>query len=398
MRLLLVTVLCLAGLVSSTWPASIVPAAVLHDAYIWQRSWTPSVLDAARRSADIVRAWRILVAEADASGHWTSVDVSWAKIRATGRPIVAVVRIDGRLDEPNMTGAFERIAALPAVAGVEIDYDCPTSKLASYAAFLAELRRRLPAAVALSITALPTWMNSNVLQRLGADLSEAVLQVHAVDDPRRGLFDPDRAELWAREFGRRIGRPFRIALPAYELRVTWRADGSRASVEGERPVLTGGGGAAEHATLMAAPETVLRLLHALEARPPDGWLGVVWFRLPTDADRRAWSLETWRAVVTDRLSPARISAELVPGDSPGVWTVALSNGGPVDGPVPRAVRLDQSCASADGANGFRLKADEGASLTLEAGEAGRLRAHSRRVIGWARCANSDRPLDAFVIE
>ena len=82
-------------------------------------------------------------------------------------------------------------------------------------------------------------MTSSELERLTRDLDEIVLQVHAVDDPRRGLFDPDQAERWVRDFGRRIHRPFRVALPAYDVRVTWRPDGRLASVEGEMPLRAG---------------------------------------------------------------------------------------------------------------------------------------------------------------
>src|SRR6185503_3023626 len=113
-------------------------------AYIWQRAWTPRVIAAAERSADLVRAWRVLVAEADSRGHWVDVTVPWDALQATRRPIVAVVRIDGRLDDARMPVLFDRVAATldaaPAVSGLEIDYDCPTSKLAAYARFLGALR------------------------------------------------------------------------------------------------------------------------------------------------------------------------------------------------------------------------------------------------------------------
>jgi hypothetical protein len=395
MRPLVVASMCVVCLSASTSPAIIAPQAVPHDAYVWQRLWKPSVADAARRSADIIHAWRVLTAEADATGRWTAFDVSWADIRATGRPVIAVVRIDGRLDEARMPVLLDRISIVSeGIAGVEIDYDCPTSKLGAYATFLAEMRRRLPASIALSITALPTWMSSNLLPSLGADVAEMILQVHAVDDPRRGLFDPDQAERWAREFGRRVGRPFRVAVPAYDVRVSWRPDGRRAGVEGEVPLLLGG--ASDNATLTAAPEAVLHLIRALEARPPEGWAGIVWFRLPTDIDRHAWSYDTWRAVVAGRLPRAHVSAELVPTDRPALWTVTLSNNGPVDAMVPRSLRLDPSCAAADGANGFRLKASEGSALALETSTGGRIRAHSRRVIGWARCTEPERHLDVVV--
>lgn len=399
MRLLAAILLCVLGLSASTSTIRTSVEPLPHDAYIWQRLWTPAVTAAAHRSSDIVRAWRILLAEGDRSGRWTTVAVPWGDILATGRPVIGVIRIDGRLDEARMAALLDRVVAtvsaprtLDAIKGIEIDYDCPTSKLATYAKFLAALRGRLPASMALSITALPTWMSSSALASLAIDVSEMVLQVHAVEDPRRGLFNPDQAERWVREFGRRVGRPFRVALPDYDVRVTWRPDGRLASVEGEVPLLTGGAGD----LLGAPPETVLGFLHTLRRSAPAGLVGIVWFRLPTDADSRSWGLETWRAVVTDRLSPARLSATLIPAEQPDLWTVMLSNDGMADAQLPQRVRLDPACAMADGANGFRLTADsqpERRALFLEGTGNGRLRAQAKRTIGWARCSNPERQLD-----
>lgn len=390
MRLLVALLLCVVGLSSSTLPTGAPHSPLPHDAYIWQRAWTPQVIAAAQRSADLVRTWRVLVAEADSAGHWIKVDVPWDALQATGRPIVAVVRIDGRLDDARMPALLDRIAPLvatPPVSGLEIDYDCPTSKLVAYAGFLQTLKARLPANLKLSITALPTWMNAPALERLATNLDEVVLQVHAVDDPHRGLFDPAQAKRWVHAFARRMPRPIRVALPAYDVHVTWRRDGRLASVEGERPLLTG---AAPGETLRTSPQAALAFLQAMQRDAPDSLAGIVWFRLPTDADRRAWSPDTWRAVVTDRLPPATPNATLVATDNPRLWTVTLSNDGTIDATTPRRVRLDPNCTLADGANGFRLV--DGAPLSLQ-GTGGRLRAHESRVIGWARCTEPQRQLD-----
>jgi hypothetical protein len=393
MRLLVALMLCVVGLSASTSQTNTRATPLPHDAYVWQRVWTPKVVAAAQRSTDLVRSWRILLAEADRSGRWSKVSLPWDELRATGRPIVAVLRIDGRLDEGRMPALLDQVAAIVfgadgPLSGVEIDYDCPTSKLSTYARFLAGLRARLPASLKLSITALPTWMNSPDLERLVPPLDEVVLQVHAVDDPRRGLFSPTQAESWVRAFGRRIGRPFRVALPAYDVRVTWSRDGALASVEGEVALLTG---AAPGETLRAAPEAILAFLHTMQRAAPDNLVGIAWFRLPIDTDKRAWSPETWRAVLTDRLPPAQLSASLVPAEAVDLWTVTLSNDGAVDALVPRRVRLDPACAMADGANGFRLI--DGAPLALEGSGNGRLRPHDTRVIGWARCTEPRRHLD-----
>ncbi|MBY0373572.1 MAG: DUF3142 domain-containing protein, partial [Bryobacteraceae bacterium] len=198
--------LCVIGLSGSMPQIRATVTPLPHDAYVWQRAWTPPVISSVSRSADIVRAWRLLLAEADASGRWATVNIPWSDVQATQRPVIGVIRIDGRLDEARIPAMLDQVVARiePVsgnLAGVEIDYDCPTSRLTTYARFLAELRSRLARPLKLSITALPTWMTSTHLERLTRTLDEIVLHVHAVDDPRRGLFDPDQAERWVREFG-----------------------------------------------------------------------------------------------------------------------------------------------------------------------------------------------------
>jgi len=396
MRLFAAMLLCVIGLSGSVPQIRATAAPLPHDAYVWQRAWTPHVISSVSRSSDIVRAWRLLLAEADAAGRWTAVRIPWSDVQATQRPVIGVIRIDGRLEEARIPAMLDQVMARiepasAALAGVEIDYDCPTSKLETYARFLAALRARLLPTLKLSITALPTWMTSGELERLTRNLDEIVLQVHAVDDPRRGLFDPDQAERWVRDFGRRIHRPFRVALPAYDVRVTWRVDGRLASVEGEMPLRAG---ATNGELLRASPEAVLRFLNAMRLGAPEGLVGVAWFRLPTDADSRAWSLQTWRAVIAGELPAVRLSAGLVPAERSDLWTVTLSNDGPADAALPRRIRLDSACEAADGANGFRLTA-AGGPLVLEATGNGRLRANRKRIIGWARCTEPKRVLDVL---
>jgi hypothetical protein len=398
MRLLAALLACMIGLSGSMPQIRTTAQSLPHDAYIWQRSWIPPVVSAARLSSATVRAWRILLAESDQAGRWTTVSVPWADILATQRPIIGVIRIDGRLDERRIPALLDQIVsriegAGANLVGVEIDYDCPTSKLPGYAHFLATLRSRLAPRLTLSITGLPTWINSGELGRLTANLDEIVLQVHAVEDPRRGLFDGDQAERWVHELGRRIQRPFRVALPAYDVRVTWRSDGRLASVEGEMPLLAG---PSNSELLGATPATVLRFLESLRRTVPANLVGIAWFRLPTDADSRSWSRQTWQAVIAGTLPPVRLRAGLVATDRPAVWTVILSNESAIDATLPRQVRLDPDCEMADGANGFRLAAGrlsvEG-PLVLEPMRTDRLRAHRQRIIGWARCTRPGQELD-----
>ena len=140
MRLLAALLLCVIALSGSVPRVRATAEALPHDAYVWQRVWTPPVIAAARRSSDIVRAWRILLAESSQAGRWTTVSVPWSAILATQRPVIGVIRIDGRLDESRMSALLDQVvsrveASGASLAGVEIDYDCPTSKLPAYARF-----------------------------------------------------------------------------------------------------------------------------------------------------------------------------------------------------------------------------------------------------------------------
>jgi hypothetical protein len=64
-------------------------------------------------------------------------------------------------DPPDLPGpvvdSIVRTAALPQVAGVQVDFDAAASERPLYRAILERLRARLPRATVLSITALASW-------------------------------------------------------------------------------------------------------------------------------------------------------------------------------------------------------------------------------------------------
>ncbi|WP_448204407.1 DUF3142 domain-containing protein [Azospirillum sp. sgz302134] len=393
MRRLILLALLLAALARSGGPAGPLP----QDAYVWQRRWTPALGDALRQSADMVGRWRVLVAEVDGARRSIRMAPDWGALARSGRAVVLVVRIDGSVPPPTDDAFLADLANIPAwareqgvpVAGVEIDHDCATARLDGYARFLAALRDRLPAGLPLSITALPTWLPSPLFGDLAGRADEVVLQVHAVRNPRFGLFDPRTARGWVDAMARRTDRPFRVALPTYGTRVHWDKDGRMAAVESEAPTLAGDGPADE---LSAAPEAVAGLLRALERDPPAGLRGVAWFRLPTAEDSRAWSLATWRAVAQGQPLRTALSAQVRRSDTPGVQDVVLTNAGEVDAALPRAVRLDAACTVADGIGGYELQRD-GNRLILAKTRDGWLRGGQRRVIGWMRCGEKEGAVD-----
>ncbi|WP_254595217.1 DUF3142 domain-containing protein [Achromobacter pulmonis] len=361
-----------------------------NDAYVWQRRWTPALVQALNESADVLRSWRVLAAELRADGVWFEAAPDLAALAATGRPVVLVLRLDGRVGALREAEIAARATATLAVwrnagialAGLEIDYDCATARLPAYTALLTTLKTRLPPDLPLSITALPTWLDSPALAGLLAVPDETVLQVHAVSNPAQGLlFDAAHARAWLDAYAQRTGKPWRVALPAYGSRVAWDEQGQIVAVESERPALMPGGRSAE---LLAAPGTVAAFVGALDRARPARLAGIVWFRLPTQADTRAWSLRTWRAVLARQpLAPA-LAVAINPPDSGGARDVLLANRGNADMPLPFMVRLDARCAAADGINGYTLEYDREGRY-LRRAQDGLLRAGAERAIGWIRC-------------
>jgi hypothetical protein len=393
--------LCLAAMLTCLC-ASTVPLSrpvFKQDAYIWQRQWTPTLTDAIKTSNDVVNGWRVLAAETDADGTLRPVQVDWALLISSGKPITAVVRVDGQLGSWDPDSLIAEIKVLVSklngagviLAGLEMDHDCATSRLPRYVTFIQALRLAFPA-IHLSITALPAWMDSSDLDDLLSQVDEVVLQVHAVRDPHSGLFDSDMAQRWIDRFSTRTHRSFRVALPTYGVRVTWGKRGEIAVVESEMPRFSDGPDADE---LMASPREVAALLGALRQERLPNLAGVVWFRLPTDADSRAWSLATWRAVVRGELPRPTVSVGLRESATPGMSDVVLDNPDAVDAELPREVALPAGCTEADGINGYSLEQDQ-AGLTLTRLQPGLLHGHHQRLIGWARCIVFKEAFDAHL--
>lgn len=373
------------GLASCAHPS----APLANDAYVWQRQWTPALVRSLADNGSSVRAWRVLAGEMDGQGHWRTFTPDWRALKASGRPVMAVLRIEGQLrqwDEATLLADATSVLApwraqQLAFAGIEIDHDCATSRLPDYAHFLRALRPSLLASEQLSVTALPTWLDSSDIDAVLAQADEAVLQVHAVQSPRAGLFNPERARLWMTAFARHTRKPWRVALPAYGTRVSWDEQGRVSTIESERPTLVGGGGASE---LFADPRAMQAFVSGLDANAPEGLSGIVWFRLPTGEDERAWSIASWRAVLArERLQTSlKVTAERT--DDPQRYDVQVLNAGNADVPLPPLLRIDGRCEAADGINGYILQRGS-SGLYLQRARVGVLRAGRQSTVGWVRC-------------
>ncbi|HJR31653.1 MAG TPA: DUF3142 domain-containing protein [Pseudomonas sp.] len=358
--------------------------------YVWQRQWTPVHEAALRDSRADFSTLRVLALQAFPQAGWNRARIDPALLKRDGRPLIAVVRLDGQLnglDRDEITAQIQQMLSDwqgqgLTLSGVEIDHDAGNARLPAYREFLTHLRAVLPASVPLSITALPAWLDSPELPALLATVDSSVLQVHAVSDPRRGLFDPDQARQWAWAWSRITSKPFYLALPAYGVALLPGAGGAPV-VESEVPIERGG----NRRELMADPLQLSKLGAELRADPPAHLAGLIWFRLPLANDRRAWSLTTLIAVARGDRLDSRVGLKLSAQD--GLYDISVSNPGNLDSPWPERLTLAvQGCEGADALAGYALQ-QRPDLLTFTRLREGRIPAGGQRAIGWARCAHID---------
>jgi hypothetical protein len=363
-----------------------------NDAYVWQRQWTPALKASLLTANAWIDTWHILAAEMAEDGRLSSANIDADTLKQTGKPVVLVVRINGQLSQWEPKTVIEGSLAMVAqwrktgvpIAGLEIDHDCATAKLAAYAQFLDQLRPLLAEqGLFLHITALPAWLESPALADLLKKVDEAVLQVHAVLNPRQGLFDPAQADTWVKQFSAISPVKFRGALPTYGSRIAWDRYGRILAVESEIPTgLTG-----KHIQeLEVKPASVAGLIDTWRQDFPKGFQGIVWFRLPTTDDSRAWSLATWKAVMDGRPLTTQFTAYAVPGDMPGVFDIFIANESDVDGQAPSNIRVvsPERCSAADGINAYHMIGSPDA-IQFHLSQAQTLRARQRSIVGWVRC-------------
>ncbi len=377
------TRLCLAGACLLLAGSAGGPRTLPSDAFVWQRRWSPALDHAVSEGATLFATWHVLAADIDAAGEVNRTQPDWTVLTAQGHRAVPVIRVEGRIG-PSRVAAL--LAAMPAVldgvpkaarAALEIDHDAATAQLAAYAAFLRALRARLPPGTMLSVTTLPDWTRAAGFAELAHAADRLVLQVHAVADPRLGLFDPARALAAAHGLADATRTPFLLSLPAYGARVAETAAGMR--VQSEAPLLDGLAGE-ERAV---SPGVVADFLARLRADPPDTLDGLVWFRLPVAGDRRAWGEATLRAVVTGQVLDGRVAVSARPGRTPGLSDIVLANAGRTDGTLPRRIDLPPGCLAADGLGQYVI---DGSGLALRGRGVGMLGAGAQMLAGWMRCA------------
>lgn len=378
------TLLLLAACTPEPAPDSRTP--ITHEAYVWQRVWTPAVAAAVRgRSADF-SGLRVLVLQ-QIGDERIEVRPDLDALRDRALPLRLVLRIEGsrpRADAGTLARMLGGIAQQwraqgLRVEGVEVDHDCASAALSDYADWLREFRAALPAELALSITALPSWLDApEGLRALREAADETVLQVHAVEAWRSALVDVESSLRWARAWQAHASRPFRVALPTYALRVQLGRDGKPAAVDAEGALDRSGPRAP---TRHADPAEVAAIVHALKSTGLPQLRGLLWFRLPVDGDRRSWAAATLAAVMRGELPAAAIELQAIQR-GPGLQDLLLRNAGAIDARAPARIALPAHCGLVEGVGAYAAEPGE---IALRAAAPPWLAPAATVALGFARC-------------
>lgn len=367
----------IATLICLRAPQQSPPRPVPSAYYVWQLQWNDGVREAVKTADSSANALMVLVGEVNASDaalHLQRGYPDWNVLSKIHSPIAIVLRANAALsdllqsDSRDNAIAFvsnslkdiltEAHAAGVMVRGVQLDYDCPSAKLATYKTLVDALRPRLNT-VEFSITALPTWLRWREFEELARELDYYVLQVHSLERPERfdqtiTLCDTSRIPGYL-DRAAAIGAPFYLALPTYGYRFEFDDAGAFVSISAEGPPLTRIPGRRIR-TVMTNPAEIAKSVRDVRSRPPHNLIGFVWFRLPVAQDELNWTWQTLQAVRDGRAPEASFRAE-VKNPSPHLYEIYISNTGESleTGNVHTTLRYDsRDVIASDTHNGFSL--------------------------------------------
>lgn len=330
---------------------------LMHDAYLWQVAWTGPVKESVATLPSAIDGLRVLTLEIRPGEAWIWPKVDLETLAQSKREITAVVRIGGSrpLVDFSLELLLDKLGQWRehgiALRGIEIDHDCATAGLQEYVDWL-HRERAIIGDLHLSITALPTWMESEALVKLVGVVDEVVLQLHAIREPV--IFESVQALAWTERFSQLFPTSaFRVALPTYKVMLNGR---------------TVGVGARE----MQSFGTRLQ-----EAQIPS-LRGVVWFRMPVAGDEMAFSAQTLSAVIENHVLRSDIQVQLR-ATSPQLYDLVVDNYGALSGKLP-TIEIQGIVEAIDLSAAYKRHQGLWESQT-------RLRAGKRRVVGWVRGDN-----------
>jgi hypothetical protein len=393
-----------------------------HQAYVWQRQWRPAVSEAIRTASGEIGSFSLLAAEMqwkNGTPEIRRITPDWAVLRELKAPPGVVLRVFPSLaptgwSPPAVDSLSDLIAKLSTdfrsnnvpIGEVQIDYDCPESKLADFLRLVRELKRRHPT-LTLSITALPTWLPQSDFAQLAREVPGYVLQVHSLQLPKSRdrlvtLCDPAEA-CGAVQRAANLRVPFRVALPTYSCVVVFDSSGKVTEVYAE-DLPSGFPQTSDPFIVMDADAyDCAGLISTWQRTGPAELQSIIWYRLPVESDRLNWTWPTLAKLI--RNQPLRrgwkIDATRNPASQHHVITVRNDGDAPDDFPRLISVRAESSrIAASDGLRGYVAEPQPDASVRFRLTNPAmhpRVPPGTSVTIGWCRTTSENAAVTPTVI-
>jgi hypothetical protein len=284
--------------------------------YIWQREWSPAVIDSLPEAKRRLNGVVLLGAEINFGGkspETVKASIDWNAVQRQNPHCAVALRVAHFAGPFRADDAAARVIVDVAkqlldnarahdvkIEEFQFDFDCAQKNLRAYRTWLSMLQP-IVHPVRFVITVLPAWLDDANFLPLVRETDGYVLQVHSVPISARGgvtLCDSKLAREWIARAGK-LGMPFSVAVPTYRCAAGYAPDGKLLSVamDSVQPswppgtrILEFGADADKMAALVDEWQ---------KARPPQ-LRDLIWYRVPIATDTRNWRWPTLAAVMAGR--------------------------------------------------------------------------------------------------
>lgn len=369
--------------------------------YLWQREWTPAVVDALGEADRRMDGVVILGAEINLAGNKPEIakaTIDWDAVKQGSQHRALALRVAPfagpfRSDDASAQAIVDLAKQLLSEARAhdvnleefQFDFDCAQKNLGSYRTWLLALKPIIQP-IRFVITVLPAWLNDSEFRKLVHEVDGYVLQVHSVPisvGTNAKLFDARLAREWVRKAAR-FGIPFEVALPTYRCAAGYHPDGKLLSVamDSVQPVWPPGTRVLEFG---ADADEIAGLVHEWQKARPPQLRELIWYRVPIATDTRNWRWPTLWAVMSGRLPEHKLNI-LQEGENP--IDLSIVNAGEADEQLNANVTATWNgpgLTASDALAGWNLKSENGRAIfKVTASHGLRLPPGAMRKIGWLR--------------
>jgi Protein of unknown function (DUF3142) len=369
--------------------------------YVWQREWTPAVIEAVGEAERRMDGVVLLGAEIKFVGKKTEISkasIDWDAVKQQTKHCSLALRVSPyagpfRTDDGVARAIVELVKELigdarnhnVALEEFQFDFDCAKKNLGAYRTWLRPLRAVIHP-VHFAITTLPAWLDDSEFRALVGEADAYVLQVHSVpisNRDRATLCDGRSAHQWI-DKAARIGMPFSVALPTYRCSAGYGPDGKLLSVamDSVQPVWPPGTRVLEFG---ADANEVAQLVDDLRKARPTQVRELLWYRVPIATDAHNWRWPTLSAVMAGR-PPAHKLNVVQEGANP--IDLSIFNAGEADEQLNTSVTVTWSgteLTAADALTGWNVRSQNSRAIfRVTAAHRMRLPPGASRKIGWLR--------------